>query len=461
MGSLLSWFPRTGEVLKYVASQTFGLAAAAIFSDPKDHEIVTLTYPNWSQEHPLSALFKKSLAPYTPKREEEALALLKKLSPTLQDQVNDAWGNRTTDKQAKWAQLTPAIRRVVSKILNNDPNPDAIYGAIYALADKPTTDDLNWGKNHAMEDTARLIQAMHAHHRLSPDEKISQFSVDICSGMEKNLHDHTHTFQLNWGRKEVSQGKIGYINGMNFTKQDAENNAGTISWHCADNHALECVYSPTQGKMIDRMNALIQISGSTLNPATKELLQNWIRFFYTHPTERYLQIAYSRGALETYNALQLLPQELRDRIIVIAIAPARNIPGKFAHKVYNLCLEGDPIKAFSYQGINAWKREPKEDITLSIKKCAPHLEEEDSEIGGRHNPHHAAMRKVVSEIIDSYLKTNDCPDPSVIKQKYKVSFSLAQVFPFTAAILSAIASLFRFKKKRKAPPLLPVTAPTA
>ena len=62
------------------------------------------------------------------------------------------------------------------------------------------------------------------------------------------------------------------------------------------------------------------------SPHTAALLRKTFTDFHEankdNPNAKYLQLCHSQGALHLRNALQGLPQEIRDRVIVLAIAPA-------------------------------------------------------------------------------------------------------------------------------------------
>lgn len=56
-----------------------------------------------------------------------------------------------------------------------------------------------------------------------------------------------------------------------------------------------------------------------------------------------LNICHSQGAIHTFNALAQLPEEIRKRIIVLAIAPAKIIPNALCYKSYNYASENDLV----------------------------------------------------------------------------------------------------------------------
>lgn len=59
-----------------------------------------------------------------------------------------------------------------------------------------------------------------------------------------------------------------------------------------------------------------------------------------------LHVCHSQGAIQTKNALEGLPEEIQDRIIVVAVAPAAIVPKRLCFKSYNYASEKDIVYKF-------------------------------------------------------------------------------------------------------------------
>jgi hypothetical protein len=78
----------------------------------------------------------------------------------------------------------------------------------------------------------------------------------------------------------------------------------------------------------------------------------WTKFFAANidnPFAKCLHVCQSQGALHTKNALLRLPKEIRERIIVVAIAPAAVVPKELCFESYNYVSKRD----FVHWGENA------------------------------------------------------------------------------------------------------------
>jgi len=79
-------------------------------------------------------------------------------------------------------------------------------------------------------------------------------------------------------------------------------------------------------------------------PPVQLLKHQWNRFIATHgPNEKFFQTCHSGGALHVYNALLTVPESVRQRIIVLAIAPAAIIPKRLCFQSYNYMSKRDIV----------------------------------------------------------------------------------------------------------------------
>jgi cytidyltransferase-like protein len=248
----------------------------------------------------------------------------------------DRWGENNALNDLP--RLLHTVKRVVEKRLDTVPQEkkDPIFGTIYRMANLPSTGDYQWGEHHANEDTERLIRALHRHECLD----ISAAQVSCYTVIEQQAPILSQPFHLY--RPELTRGQICLINGMSTTFADAKEKALKLSNDSAQGINIHCVYSASGQTHLDAASAFLG-QGGAVTPPVVHLLDQWQDFFEAHDNDRLMQICTSRGAIEVKNALSLLPPALRQRIIVIAIAPAYLIPRELAYKVVHLLIPVDPV----------------------------------------------------------------------------------------------------------------------
>jgi hypothetical protein len=61
------------------------------------------------------------------------------------------------------------------------------------------------------------------------------------------------------------------------------------------------------------------------------------------PNAKYLQFCHSKGAIDVRNALMECPKELRDRVIVVAIAPGAIVPDDLCFDSFNYASKNDIV----------------------------------------------------------------------------------------------------------------------
>ena len=124
------------------------------------------------------------------------------------------------------------------------------------------------------------------------------------------------------GRPELPNGlMMTFINGIWNRYGGARESAIYISDLCGG-YNVHGVYGAVQfppgGELLSGLLALAYIDTGRMKP----LCALWDAHFKNHPDGYILHICHSRGAIDTRNALLIYPEELRKRIIVVAIAPA-------------------------------------------------------------------------------------------------------------------------------------------
>lgn len=86
-------------------------------------------------------------------------------------------------------------------------------------------------------------------------------------------------------------------------------------------------------------------------PAVDLMKEQWNDFIQrASPDEKFLQICTSGGCIEFYNALNSSPTHVRERIVGLAIAPAKIIPKEMCHASFNFASVRDFVHYADFTG---------------------------------------------------------------------------------------------------------------
>ena len=144
---------------------------------------------------------------------------------------------------------------------------------------------------------------------------------------------------------------LGFMNGVNNTFAQAEKSALHLSNLCGG-YNVHAVYNATHGFSID----IVESQAGLQNVATKPvrlLHEMWNNYFdKCSPNGKILMYCHSQGVIHVRNALLDYPEELRQRIFVVAIAPGGYIyPGTCGKEVhYRVEASRDLIPYLDIQG---------------------------------------------------------------------------------------------------------------
>jgi hypothetical protein len=106
------------------------------------------------------------------------------------------------------------------------------------------------------------------------------------------------------------------------------------------------VYNPTHGVAADLSECAANIFLRFTPNCAKDLGKCWKEFHLTHldnPKAKILHICHSQGAIHTLNELLVTPKEIRDRIEILAIAPAVPIPRELCSNVQQFASKNDLV----------------------------------------------------------------------------------------------------------------------
>lgn len=114
--------------------------------------------------------------------------------------------------------------------------------------------------------------------------------------------------------------RIGFINGIWNNYSGSRASAQYIS-RLAGGYNVHAVYNATHGTSVDLLECVLGLNYVATDPV-HQLHKMWDNYFDKSANGKFLMICHSQGALHVRNALLDYPPELRERIIVVAIAPA-------------------------------------------------------------------------------------------------------------------------------------------
>lgn len=144
---------------------------------------------------------------------------------------------------------------------------------------------------------------------------------------------------------------ITFVNGMDNTYEYAVESAKHIKALFPNAPCIEGVYNHSNGKIGD-LSEIISCNFIGASPNTADLLaQKWTDFHEKNkdrPDAKILHFCHSQGAFHTKNAITSLPQEIRDRIIVVAIAPATVVSKDWCFDSFNYASKKDMVPTLGF-----------------------------------------------------------------------------------------------------------------
>jgi len=154
-----------------------------------------------------------------------------------------------------------------------------------------------------------------------------------------------------FGRHELPNNLfVTNLNGMGNTFKDAQRNAMHISDLCGGCN-IHSVYGASLGIQNDVLSCCLGMVGVDTGPPGL-LRDTWKSIFDANPDAYILHFPHSRGCIETNIALSITPQELRSRIVVVAIAPGGYIDNRMCASVthYRAAGSRDFVPLFDFLG---------------------------------------------------------------------------------------------------------------
>ncbi len=158
--------------------------------------------------------------------------------------------------------------------------------------------------------------------------------VSFLDHFEDSFENKSRIYDLSAEKifSNLTKGMIFYYNGINTSFEEANANAIHLS-KLAGGYNIQGIYNATHGVGVDALEYFLNKFYYCATPPVRLLHQKWDAYFANaDPNIPLLVVCHSQGAVHIRNALMCYPKELRERIIVVAIAP-----GAYIHK--SLCKQ--------------------------------------------------------------------------------------------------------------------------
>lgn len=141
---------------------------------------------------------------------------------------------------------------------------------------------------------------------------------------------------------------FGWINGIGNFFKESEACAKYIS-DMAGGCNIFAVHNANYGFPLNIYECIKNLYGFVATAPVQELHKQWMAFLSTSD-KPFLQFCHSQGAIHVRNALMSFPKELRERIIVVGIAPAAYISQSICKECYHYVSENDIVPKFDFFG---------------------------------------------------------------------------------------------------------------
>lgn len=146
------------------------------------------------------------------------------------------------------------------------------------------------------------------------------------------------------GEKELTNGSIYFAPGVGSYKESTIENTEGLSRY-AGGYDVTYIHNQSQGLYYDLFRrAGVNLRSYVCNEAAVAIQNAWMDHFNKFGKDvPLLQVCHSEGAINVRNALLGFPKELRDKIMVIAVAPAAHIDERLCKNVVHLVSNRDVV----------------------------------------------------------------------------------------------------------------------
>ncbi len=186
-----------------------------------------------------------------------------------------------------------------------------------------------------------------------------RFSSDVYKAVPQRTIDGFSTYEERGliaksqryaiGSKSLARGAIGFMNGIANSPEQARNNCRQITNFSGDIQ-INGIYNASNTIFMDLPECIIAYNGTMSTPAHM-YVEKWNELIATKgPDAKFLEICHSGAATHLRNALLSVDKAIRNKIIVVAIAPSVIIPKKLCYESYNYISSRDVVTHMDIYG---------------------------------------------------------------------------------------------------------------
>ncbi|MCH9613946.1 MAG: hypothetical protein SP1CHLAM54_09550 [Chlamydiia bacterium] len=142
--------------------------------------------------------------------------------------------------------------------------------------------------------------------------------------------------------KRHDLGYVGLTNGINTSFQQAVANVAHLSRIC-DNSDIRLTYNTTHGIILDLFECGHNLVGHMTEPV-QEMIKDTKYILSENPNRKMLKFLHSHGAIQGTLAQTQLPEEMRQRMTLVGIAPGAYLEKNLASRVNNYRCNSDGVQ---------------------------------------------------------------------------------------------------------------------
>ncbi len=232
------------------------------------------------------------------------------------------------------------------------------------------------------------------YHRSDMDNSQQLPKIVYSNSFEDKYPQQKRSRMFDLGLQDYPDMGIGFINGIKNSYEEARESASYIS-DLANGANVHGVYNGSYNSPRDLFGCFLGLN-FIATPPVHYLHQQWDNFFGNSSSDaNFLQICQSQGAIHVRNALLDYSPELRERILVVAIAPGGYIYNQTCGQVvhYRVLPFRDLVPYIDLIGM------VRERDTTLLLKSHPHSHLHD------HNFQSPTYKEALRYRIDNYLQS--------------------------------------------------------
>lgn len=236
------------------------------------------------------------------------------------------------DEMSVWQKLGKAIFGRVFRMRG----PFSFVAETIVWADNYHRNQIDW-----KEVQEKGVKLRHIKTFDQPMSNLVSYKLSIDSDSEFSGKDfNCESALLKVAGKPLTKGKMLFVNGVANTSRDAENSATLISKY-SGGAEVTGIYNGSQGLWADLKECFFHYKFISTVPV-QQLVEEITKYFEEHDEEHQILITcHSQGAIITRDALMQLPPHIRNRISVLAVAPAAYIDRYLCGDVLHLISKSD------------------------------------------------------------------------------------------------------------------------